>query len=177
MPIPPAQAPANVRNVLYTTNDTGPTRPPNPVTTASAILPVPLAPQLLGVDAAQFSVTFDGSSTVGDTTVTFPALPQRNNTINPLSLVSASGVTLNIQPKDFMLFTALTQDVTVDPAAVVLVSPQPQAIDINNLRVVGPFLGSNTLRTFQAVITVTVPSGFVGTVTGFVVGSLYLSIG
>lgn len=177
MAIKPANAPANVRQVLYTTNDTGPTRPPNTTTTASALLPVPLAPQLLGIDAAQFSITTDGSKTVWPTTITFPALPKRNNSINPLNLLQASGNNVTILAKDTLIFTALTQDVTVSPAAVVLVSPQPQAIDTTNLRRVGPFLGSGNFQTFQAVVTITVPSGFVGTVAGFVVGSLYLSIG
>lgn len=175
MPQPPAQSPANVRNVIQTTNDSGPVRPPNQVTTASAILPVPLAPQLVGVDSAMFNVTFSG--TTATATVTFPNLPQRNNTINPLNIVLASGNNLTIQPKDHLMFMAFIQGLTVTPNEIAMVNTTPVAIDVNNLRVMGPFLGSNTFQTFQADVSITTPLGFSGQVSGFVTGLLFLSIG
>lgn len=174
MPQPPAQAPANVRDVINFTNDDGVGRPPNPVTTASAILPIPLAPQLLGIDAATFQLT---AANGYSQTITFSALPSRNNTINPLNALQSSGTNVTILAKDQLIFLAFPQGVAVAPADYPLVSVTPLAIDTSNVRVPGPFLGSNTFQTFQAVVSAYVPTGFTGTISGMVAGMLYLSIG
>jgi len=180
MPIPPPQSPTIFKTRMQWTVGTGATPPPNPQTQQTANLPVDIPTQLLAVDAQTFSIPISGSGIATYTaTATFPALPERDNLINPLAQLNASGTQLSVDPKDQLLFITLVQQESLPAGAIATTAAAPFAIQSSNTRVPGPFLGSGTFLTFQAAITVTVytPTPVSGNITGTVAGILYLSPG
>jgi hypothetical protein len=179
MPIPPAQPPTNLQVQTGFSAAAGAALTPSPtqVTTLPQAAPAPQsnassAPQLIAIDAVAFSFSLAGGK--GSQTVTFPQLPYRNNTQNPLAPPStAAQKPFAVKAIDHLIFTCALQQLA-GPNGM-NVSLQPVAIDQNNIRCPGPFLGSNVFLTFQVVISATGATS--GLVTGTVVGTLNLSCG
>lgn len=167
MPNPPAQPPTSNTTLKTFTAGQGAALLPAPdlVLTTPADQPPVNAPAsstlvLIGADAVQFSL---GSA--GSVTVTFPQLPYRNNTTNPLAPPTNSSQPLyTVQPISHLLFFVFVQGTTAASAT-------PFALDMNNIVCPGPFLGANSFRTFQATVTST------GAASGFVTALLLLSAG
>lgn len=179
MPNPPAQ-PATILSTQVgftagggaelmpepTQVQTLPSQPPPPAGASST-------PLLIGFDAAQFSISLTAG--VGVQVVTFPNLPYRNNTTNPLAPNTNAGLqTYTPQPIDLLMIDVSLQNLIAMPGTVVSVSGQ--ALNAKGLAIVGPFLGHDKYITFQAAVSVSggASSGFV---SGFVVARLYLSKG
>ena len=184
MPNPPAQPPTLLQSQVGFTAGGGPALSPDPtqVNTLPSVQPPISAtasstPQLLGFDAVQFSFALNGG--LGTQTVTFPQLPYRNNTANPLAVNTNAGQqTYTPQPIDLLMLDVSLQfnlQTTAIPAGTVI-GAIGQAITSANVRVLGPFLGHDTYVTFQAVVTAS-SSVMTGPVAGFVVARLWLSKG
>lgn len=164
--------PSKVRTPLIVTDGTGPTlaQQINSATAQGpAITPTSTSTlQLLGVDIVPFA--FVGNP---PDAVTFPNLPYRTNENNPLAANTGATQTLRIQPKDHLIFVVFVQGLSAPAGTVVGVSPQ--ALDTNDLVLPGPFLGSNSFKTFQAVFSIAASKS--GRISGAVVGMLLLSVG
>lgn len=172
MPTPPAHPPAVSRSVLGFNPSDGPDHTPVLSSFDTGVSPLNTALQgpsstllLIAADAVQFSLGASGS-----TTVTFPSLPQRDNTVNPLSAPTASAQQpLVIEPKDHLMFFVFVQSLSA--AAGVTVGVAAQALDIHGTKLPGPFLGANAFQTFQAVVTSS------GAASGFICALLLLAVG
>lgn len=176
MPVQFAQAPTNARSLRAMTG-TGVKEPPNRFTAATSQAPV-IDPnttsvlQVLGSDAVVFTLPIPTPAVI----VTFPNLPKRNNTVNPLIASTVSPAPLSIAAKDHLLFYVFVQNANV-PANVSL-NVTAQALARGNIVVPGPFLGSNVFTGFRAVLSVNAPDTLTGQViTGVVCGTLHLSVG
>ncbi len=115
---------------------------------------------LLGKDCVPF--TTDGANVA---TVTFQALPIRQNQINPIQPAQASGNSLTIRPQDTLIFTAYAMQNGVHCQVGTVV------IDTNNVRYKGQILSAGTYVTFQATVYSTTPT------SGIIVGELALQRG
>ena len=173
MPVTPARPPSKVRTPLLQTDGGGiALAPATSAATAQgpAFIPGSSATlQLLGADAAAFSFTAGGPVP----TLTFPNLPYRDNTVNPLAGTQTASPSLTVAPKDHLIFVAFLQGLVAPAGTVVGVTPQ--ATDANNLVLQGPFLGANTFQSFGVALAVS--SSTAGTVSGMVVALLLLSVG
>lgn len=176
---PPAQPPTLLTTQIGFTAGGGPQLTPEPTQVQSLpSQPPPPAgasstPLLLGFDAAQFTLALSGG--LATATLTFPQLPYRNNTANPLAVNTNAGQqTYTPQAIDLLMIDVSIQNLVAPNGTVVGVSGQ--AITAANLRVIGPFLGHDKYVTFQAVVAAN-SSASTGTVSGFVVARLWLSKG
>jgi len=136
---------------------------------------------LIGVDVAPFSIDLSRPSAAqqgeASGTATFPNLPYRLNTQNSLNpTVTAAQQPITIAANNQLIFVCFVQGPLASAPTGTVISVNPQAITTKNVYVPGPFLGAESYQTFQAVVDALSPT-LTGTVTGFVVGLLFLSNG
>jgi hypothetical protein len=155
------------------------TRPANEDKIPVYNLPIDKPTYLLGVDAQPFNAMLNGSGAVNvSLTVSFPALPVRNGTNNPINNLGTQSDVLSILPENRLILLVSVQGIADIPGVIVSAIAAPQAITGDNTYLPGPFLGSGKFRTFQAVISLTATN--LGTLTnvpvsGMVAGVLYLA--
>lgn len=182
MPQPPAQPPTVLSTLLgFAAGNDGATIMPNMAsvqTLPSANPPVSSnassSPSFVGVDIAPFSFTLETAGVAGAQTITFPNLPYRNNTQNPLApTLTAAQQPFSVTPQNLLLLVAFIQGLTAPNGTVVGLATQ--AVNTANAYVPGPILGTDVYRTFQAIVSATGPTS--GVVSGTVIGLLFQSNG
>lgn len=161
MATPQSRQPASVAAAVTFTGTKGPVhRPLLPSTPA----PAPAAQTTYPIATDSVSFTLAPYKSI---TLTFPNLPNRS-TANPRNMLQAQQTQLGIAVGNTLHFAVALQGVTGTPPTVT-----PQAVDIKNVRIPGPFFGGgSSYKTFQAVVTAG-PAACSGTA----VGSLDLMIG
>lgn len=161
MATPQSRQPASVASAVTFIGTKGPVhRPLLPSTPA----PAPAAQTTYPIASDSVAFTLRPRQSL---TLTFPNLPNRS-TANPRDMLQAQQTTLGVAVGNTLHFAVALQGVTGTPPTVT-----PQAVDVKNVRVPGPFFGGGSAyKTFQAVVTAG-PDGCAGTA----VGTLDLMIG
>ena len=158
MPQPPANPPTMLSTVMGYTVGAGLVNPVTTTKQTTANVPFDQACTIIGVDVAIYDAV------TGQATVSFPNLPKRSNSQNPLNPQQYNQNTLTVNPQDQLIFVVTPQStnnpVAVEGYGVLKTGSAP-----------GPFLGPETYYGFQATV-----SGAPGS-NGLIIGMLFLNRG
>lgn len=154
MAIPPTPNQLSVRTVNEFNITKGVHVPQTTTTQATASLPITNPPMLLGTDSVNFVLPATGTFTF-----TFPNLPMRTNTANPLVVDTQGSQSLLVIPIGSMLLynlnlmNAITW-VKFSGYAIIPGNPTPNATA--SISVPAPFLGPGSYSVFGVNVTGTV---------------------